>query len=204
MTNSIGPRNKSAFGPNYSRKIADFRDGLSGTLFVSEGYIGHPQFRGCMDSPNVPSDPSVGTFTPDNIPPPGQLSAQALLNLANSCGAKPGHVKAGGLIGHTRWTNGGVYYSGFTTAMTPNAKVLVQSKGPTNAGQMVPADWDSVDENDGGPTYMSLCASSYHPAGVNVLFADGHVQFIKDSVNPVTWRALGTIAKCEVVSSDQY
>jgi prepilin-type processing-associated H-X9-DG protein len=204
MTNSIGPRNKSAFGPNYSRKIADFKDGLSGTLFVSEGYIGHPQFRGCLNSPSVPSDPSVGTFTPDNVPPPGPLSAQALLNLASSCGAKPGHVKDGGLIGHTRWTNGGVYYTGFTTAMPPNAKVLVQSQGPTNAGQMVPADWDSVDENDGGPTYMSLTASSYHPAGVNVLFADGHVQFIKDSVNPVTWRALGTIAKGEIVSSDQY
>ncbi|HWE39457.1 MAG TPA: DUF1559 domain-containing protein [Isosphaeraceae bacterium] len=202
--NTVGPRNSSAFGPNYSRRIADFRDGLSGTLFVSEGYIGHPQFRGCMSTPTNPSDPSVGTFTPTNVPPPGQLSAQALANLAGSCGAATGKVKAGGPIGHTRWTNGGVYYSGFTTAMPPNAKVLVQSRAPNSMGALVPADWDAVDENDGGPTYMSLAASSYHPGGVNVLFADGSVHYVKDSVNPVTWRALGTIAKGEVVSSDQY
>ena len=59
-------------------------------------------------------------------------------------------------------------------------------------------DWDSVDENDGGPTYMSLTASSYHPGGVNALFADGSVHFVKNSVSPVTWRALGSIAGGEV------
>ena len=61
-------------------------------------------------------------------------------------------------------------------------------------------DWDSVDENDGGPTYMSLSASSYHPGGVNALFADGSVRFVKNSVSPVTWAALGTIAGGEVVA----
>ncbi len=65
-------------------------------------------------------------------------------------------------------------------------------------------DWDSVDENDGGPTYMSLSASSKHPGGVNALFADGSVHFVKDSISPVTWRALGTIAGGEVISSDSY
>ena len=35
----------------------------------------------------------------------------------NNCGTKTGKVKAGGPIGHTRWANGGVYYSGFTTAI---------------------------------------------------------------------------------------
>jgi prepilin-type processing-associated H-X9-DG protein len=65
-------------------------------------------------------------------------------------------------------------------------------------------DWDWIDENDGGPTFMSLAASSFHPGGVNALFADGSVHFIKNSTSPVTWRALGTIAGAEVVSADQY
>jgi prepilin-type processing-associated H-X9-DG protein len=65
-------------------------------------------------------------------------------------------------------------------------------------------DWDWIDENDGGPTFMSLAASSYHNGGVNALFADGSVHFVKDSISGVTWRNLGTIAGGEVISSDSY
>ena len=65
-------------------------------------------------------------------------------------------------------------------------------------------DWNWIDENNGGPTYMSLSASSHHPGGVNTLMADGSVRFIKNSVDPSNWRALGTIAGGEVISSDQY
>jgi prepilin-type processing-associated H-X9-DG protein len=89
--------------------------------------------------------------------------------------------------------------------MPPNSPVkAVSGTGNPLSGQNVPQDWASVDENDGGPTYMSLAASSYHPGGVNTLFADGSVRFIKSSISPITWRALGTIAGGEVVSADQY
>ena len=40
--------------------------------------------------------------------------------------------------------------------------------------------------------------------GVNVLFGDGHVAFIKDSISLVTLRSLVTPAGGEVISSDQY
>ena len=55
-----------------------------------------------------------------------------------------------------------------TTAMTPNPNVTAvsQAVGFSNAGKNIPMDWASVDENNGGPTYMSLAASSYHPGGV--------------------------------------
>jgi prepilin-type N-terminal cleavage/methylation domain-containing protein/prepilin-type processing-associated H-X9-DG protein len=205
---SLGPQNKTMFGPNYSRTIAGVTDGLSNTLMASEGYIGHAQMRSCMNSPAVPSDASVGTWSPTNVPAPGPNSTAALIALNNSCGTASSKIKAGGPIGHTRWANGGVYYSGFTTAMPPNMNVSAISRftGPpsTLTGRNVPMDWDSVDENDGGPTYMSLSASSYHPGGVNSLFGDGSVRFIKNSVNPVTWRALGSVAGGEVISSDQY
>ncbi len=46
--------------------------------------------------------------------------------------------------------------------------------------------------------------SSHHPGGVNAGFCDGSVKFVKDSVNLQTWRALGTRAGGEVVSSDSY
>jgi prepilin-type processing-associated H-X9-DG protein/prepilin-type N-terminal cleavage/methylation domain-containing protein len=45
-------------------------------------------------------------------------------------------------------------------------------------------------------------AGSAHPSGANVLFADGHVTFMKDSIALPTWRALGTRDGGEVVSAD--
>ena len=47
-------------------------------------------------------------------------------------------------------------------------------------------------------------ARSLHPGGANVAFADGHVQFLKDTIAPATWRALATRAGGEVVSADAY
>ena len=47
-------------------------------------------------------------------------------------------------------------------------------------------------------------ASSHHPGGVNVLFCDGSVKFIKDSISPnIVW-AIGSRAQGEVVSADSY
>jgi prepilin-type N-terminal cleavage/methylation domain-containing protein/prepilin-type processing-associated H-X9-DG protein len=47
-------------------------------------------------------------------------------------------------------------------------------------------------------------ASSHHPGGVNLLFCDGSVKFIKSSINTTIWWALGSRNGGEVVSSDQY
>ncbi len=62
----------------------------------------------------------------------------------------------------------------------------------------------SEDEDDGGPTYAAVTSRSYHPGGVNALFADGSVHSIKNSVNWQTWRSLGTVGCGEVISSDAY
>ena len=45
---------------------------------------------------------------------------------------------------------------------------------------------------------------SLHPGGVNFAKADGSVSFIKNSIGLQTYRALGTRAGGEVISSDQY
>ncbi len=54
------------------------------------------------------------------------------------------------------------------------------------------------------PSRIMTTANSKHPGGVNVLLADGSVRFIKSSVDLATWRAIGTSAYGEVVSSDAY
>ena len=45
---------------------------------------------------------------------------------------------------------------------------------------------------------------SRHPGGVNTLFGDGSVHFIKNTINPLTWVQLGSINGAEVISSDSY
>jgi prepilin-type processing-associated H-X9-DG protein len=183
-----GPSNRGPFGPNMSRRLADFTDGLSNTMAASEGYIGHLQARNCYTNPQSPPG-----MSPTFVPTPN-VSIATLKTLVNSC-ANSG--KFGQKLGHTRWTNGGVYYSGVTTAVPPNTNV-------TYPGYSGPFDWVSTDENNGGPTYASLSASSYHSGGVNVVFADGSVKFMKNSVSPDTWRALGSVAGGEVISADAY
>jgi prepilin-type N-terminal cleavage/methylation domain-containing protein/prepilin-type processing-associated H-X9-DG protein len=47
-------------------------------------------------------------------------------------------------------------------------------------------------------------ATSFHPGGVNALFADGSVKFIKDSIAMNVWWGLGTRNGGEVISADSY
>ncbi len=68
---------------------------------------------------------------------------------------------------------------------------------------MTPNTWSCVTNNQDMNGCL-LTASSRHPGGVNALFADGSVKFVKNSINYLTWMALGTIANNEVVSADQY
>ncbi len=45
---------------------------------------------------------------------------------------------------------------------------------------------------------VGMAASSRHASGVNVLFGDGHVQFVSQNIHEATWRALGSIRGGEV------
>jgi prepilin-type processing-associated H-X9-DG protein len=47
-----------------------------------------------------------------------------------------------------------------------------------------------------------MAARSFHPGGVNVLFCDGGVRFVRDGLPLAAWRALATRAGGEVVAAD--
>jgi prepilin-type N-terminal cleavage/methylation domain-containing protein/prepilin-type processing-associated H-X9-DG protein len=65
---------------------------------------------------------------------------------------------------------------------------------PNQPACAVSAGFGSVDSFIG--------ASSFHSGGVNVLLLDGSVRFVKSSVGPAAWNALGTRSFGEVVSAD--
>jgi prepilin-type N-terminal cleavage/methylation domain-containing protein/prepilin-type processing-associated H-X9-DG protein len=51
---------------------------------------------------------------------------------------------------------------------------------------------------------LAWVMSSKHPGGINVVFADGSVHFIKNSINPAIWYALQTINNREPIGADSY
>ncbi|OJW07072.1 MAG: prepilin-type N-terminal cleavage/methylation domain-containing protein [Planctomycetales bacterium 71-10] len=182
-----GPDTRSAFATNRSRRIADVADGTSQTAFAAEVRTYQPQLRHCFP------EGSGGTFP--NLSSPASLpdvaASVAFITAPSTFGQCQMIAE-----GHTRWVKGDSYHGGFTTALPPNTKVI----GP----QGLDLDLASIDEDDGGPTYAAITSRSYHPGGVNVLFGDGRIQFIKSTVSGQVWRALGTISGGEIVGSDSF
>jgi prepilin-type N-terminal cleavage/methylation domain-containing protein/prepilin-type processing-associated H-X9-DG protein len=62
----------------------------------------------------------------------------------------------------------------------------------------------SDNAEDGRAMSTLINASSNHPGGINVLFMDGSVRFVKNSVAPQPWYAIATPDGGEVVSSDAF
>ena len=98
---------------------------------------------------------------------------------------------------HTAWVDGNPQETGFTTAWPPNKLTLNTSNG-------VDLDVMNYLVSKNLPIYGAITARSDHPGGVNALFADGGVRFVKTGVNGNTWRALGTPSGSEAVGSDAY
>jgi prepilin-type processing-associated H-X9-DG protein len=91
-----------------------------------------------------------------------------------------------------RWADPGC---AFGTSGGPNNKGV-----PTNEG--VP--WPTTTATAGNQAGQNEEPFSSHPGGVNALFGDGSVHFLKDTVNLVAFRALLSLSSGEALSSDQY
>ena len=92
-----------------------------------------------------------------------------------------------------RWADPG---NAFGTSGQPNNKGLPQYENG--------AAWPTTAATAGNQAGPNEEPYSFHKGGVNALFGDGSVKFIKDTVNLVAFRAILTIAGGEVVSSDQF
>ena len=82
--------------------------------------------------------------------------------------------------------DGAALETGFTTAWPPNKAILVGNPA-------IDVDIVSRGEKSGGPTYAAITSRSHHPGGVNALFADGSVRFVKNAINGHVWRSLGSV-----------
>jgi prepilin-type N-terminal cleavage/methylation domain-containing protein len=88
----------------------------------------------------------------------------------------------------------GLSVDGAPWAFSSNCETIYKhATTPNTRSCMYPANWRIL-----------LSANSNHPGGVNVTLSDGSVRFIKDTINPVTWQAMGTRNGGEVISADSY
>jgi prepilin-type N-terminal cleavage/methylation domain-containing protein/prepilin-type processing-associated H-X9-DG protein len=56
----------------------------------------------------------------------------------------------------------------------------------------------------GSDAAVYVGSKSRHPGGVNSLFGDGSVRYMKDSILGTIWKSVNTIASAEVLSADAY
>ena len=194
---SLPPR--GAFGPNRSRRVAEFRDGLAFTILAAE--VKSRQYQrvdcGTLSQLNTPNNTIPPTTPPGAVIP--------------SVGADSGTCSLSDR-GHSAWADGQVAQTGFTAAWSPNTKIMMplyadDSSPSQPLGSYSPyidLDLVGIQEWRGGPTYAAVNSRSYHPSGVNVLFGDGAVRFVRDTISPITWRALGSVAGGEIVDFSQY
>ncbi|AGA29180.1 DUF1559 domain-containing protein [Singulisphaera acidiphila] len=172
-----------------AQKVVSFRDitdGLSQTVAFSERVKGIGTLnKNQIDIQTNPSSSvwNVAATSTTNTSQPYYAACLAFtsVNAVSSLWAGLGAVSpdsSGSL-----WFSGYWTFSRYNHVMPPNAN----SCGYGNYA--------------GGGAFT---ASSRHSGGVNALFADGSVRFIKNSVSPQTWWALGSRSGGEVVSADSY
>jgi prepilin-type N-terminal cleavage/methylation domain-containing protein/prepilin-type processing-associated H-X9-DG protein len=89
-----------------------------------------------------------------------------------------------------RWADPG---NAFGTSGQPNNKYR-----PMNEG----SEWPTTSATAGNQAGNNEEPFSFHPGGVNALFGDGSVRFIKDSVSLQAFRGILTLRGGEVVSAD--
>jgi prepilin-type processing-associated H-X9-DG protein len=94
-----------------------------------------------------------------------------------------------------RWHYGAPGHSMYNHRRPPNDRRLDCRGGLPHSNRSDPL-WNWLS--------LNIAARSKHPGGVNSLFCDGHVQFVKDSVQVNLWQAVGTRGGGEVVSQDAF
>lgn len=168
-------------------------DGTSNTALFSEKLLGTTN----GSPPATAGGPGAkrGIFLVDSLPTNYNSGSQdSALQAIRLCQSLPGTQTARGeswLQGFT-WAMGYQWHSVVNLYQHYNTPNKLTCLNPNDPGGL----W-------GGTSGMST-ATSNHAGGVNVAFTDGSVKFIKDSIAPTTWWALGTRNGEEVISSDSY
>jgi prepilin-type N-terminal cleavage/methylation domain-containing protein/prepilin-type processing-associated H-X9-DG protein len=186
-TNS-GGSSTGAFAMQAVYAVPDITDGTSNTVAYSEALCGDTQAtkpvraNGTGNSGSALASGKVDATTAGLANINTDLAACATKFLTAFTADDRGYRWGGGMMG----------YALFNTVMLPNGGGTYTFNGCR------------VDCCDQTQSAHYLPATSNHSGGVNTLFCDGSVKFIKNTVASPVWWGLGTRAGGEVISSDSY
>ena len=192
----VGPiQTTGIFGPWLSYDFRDVTDGTSQTIAFGEWLANDYNL-------NPPKRPGVGVrlvsdSSPSSLMDDARVNPTAIFQGLANCqtaynSATPNLNAEKGCM----WAMGEQGYSMMNFIQTPNdtqypfGHCTIQGGGATTGGA-----------NDSA----FIRPDSYHPGGVNILFCDGSVRFVKSTVNRTgVWWSLATKSGGEVISADQY
>jgi prepilin-type N-terminal cleavage/methylation domain-containing protein/prepilin-type processing-associated H-X9-DG protein len=157
-------------------RIAEITDGTSNTIAIAEDAGRDSRYL----SPYI-----EGYWD-------GVITRQAAMAVINPFDPGP----AGGYTPYRRYWRWAEPDEGYGVSGVPNNKFRPDHElGNWPTGPFI-AQGNNAGNNDE--------IASFHPGGANILYGDGSVRFLKDSVNVVTLRGLVTLKGGEVISADQY
>jgi prepilin-type N-terminal cleavage/methylation domain-containing protein/prepilin-type processing-associated H-X9-DG protein len=190
--------NEGAFG------VEGVTDGTSNTAAISEKLIGTQDYGNTSGKSSItPSNRSnalrgmfATTIAMSNYV--DSNNGQIALQFYQACNAIPGTQT---ISTYSGWWDGACWDGSHGGTLNFNA--YDHWNTPNKWSCLSSDSWGSI-QNSPGSVTDAITATSNHPGGVNVAFCDGSVRFIKDSIGPQIWWAIGTRNQGEIVSSDAY
>ena len=119
----------------------------------------------------------------------GATSYDPATPLASATNCQDGALQSG----KTNWDYKGEYW---TLQDTGRGGPYYHVMPPNRSGCATSANFGNVDS--------FIAPGSFHPGGANVVYMDGSVKFIKNSVALNVWVALGSRAGGEVITGDAF
>jgi prepilin-type N-terminal cleavage/methylation domain-containing protein/prepilin-type processing-associated H-X9-DG protein len=192
-TINVCPQTNGLFAHWVSNQLQDVPDGTSNTIAFSEAVVGD---RTINFTDNTKKGNGIGNASPSDVP---NMLVDARSNwpyiqqVIQRCSVA--YAAGGTNVASDRGQSWGEALTGntmFNTVLPPNGGGIVK--------------WNNcrLDCCPSAAAAHFSNASSFHPGGVNACFTDGSVRFVKDTVNQMTWMALGTRNGAETISSDAY
>lgn len=162
-SDDLGTKGGGAFSDTKGHSFAEIRDGTSQTAAMSER----------RQSDAIASAPDSSDFFYAGVP--GSLLPLDADQMSAVCAAQTNSNQAFCPYVGRSWFVAGYVHTLYNHVILPNSSIDDCSQGAT-----------------GGSMYGAHKSSSHHSSGAHVLFLDGRVVFIGESIDLNVWRAIAT------------